>query len=100
MPSIGDMSYGFDQGGLEEYLEQIRSEVLQIAQQDVMDISSIVNVCETEWEGKARENFVVNLAADAQHVADQYGLLYNALQSEIRSLQAAMANKDETLINL
>lgn len=98
MPSIGDMKYGYDSNGLQEYLDNIKSEYLTKAADAVMDYSSIVSSCENEWEGQARDNFVENLKKDAQHVADQYQALYEALCSEFSSLASAMANKDEELI--
>lgn len=100
MPTIGDFEYGYDQEGMNQYLEQIKSTELQNAKDAVEDISSIKTVCENEWEGKARENFVANLEQDAKHVSEQFTALYQILESEINSAQAAMANKDEELIQV
>lgn len=98
MPAISEMEYGYDTAGVEEYLEAIRTEALQHAKEAVEDISSIKTCCENEWEGRARENFVMNLEKDAKHVSEQFDALYNTLVGEIKSLNAAMANKDEELI--
>lgn len=100
MPVLGDMEYGYDQGGMESYLDEIETTALQEAKNAVEDISGIQQVCESEWEGKARENFVTNLQKDALHVSEQFTALYNILRSEVASLQAAMANKDEELIQV
>lgn len=100
MPTIGDFSYGYNTEGVGAYLDAIKSEALQLAKDAVLDISEIKTCCENEWEGKARENFVANLTKDAQHVADQFDTLFRILVSEVASLNAAMANKDETLINV
>lgn len=98
MPSIGDLNYGFDSNGLSDYLDAIKSEYLTKAADAVLNYGSIVSCCENEWEGQARDNFVENLKKDAQHVADQYQALYEALVAEFNSLAAAMANKDQELI--
>lgn len=100
MPSIGDMEYGYSTSGVADYLEAIKSEALNLAKEAVLDITDIRTCCENEWEGRARENFVANLNLDAQHVAEQFEALYNILVSEINSLNAAMANKDESLISV
>ncbi len=100
MPAIGDFSYGYDTAGVEGYLDAINSEAITTAKEAVLDISEIKSCCESEWEGKARENFVTNLTKDSQHVAEQFDALYQILVSEINSLNAAMANKDETLISV
>ena len=100
MPAIGDMSYGYSTAGVADYLEAIKSEALNLAKEAVLDTSEIKTCCENEWEGKARENFVANLETDGRHVAEQFDTLYTILVSEINSVNAAMANKDESLINV
>lgn len=100
MPAISDFEYGFDKGGVEQYLNDIKADYLDKAKEAVLDISGITKVCENEWEGKARDNFITNLQKDAQHVGEQFDALYSVLVSEINSVSAAMANKDEELISV
>lgn len=100
MPTISDFSYGYSTEGVEAYLQAIHTEAIQKAKDAVEDISGIKTCCENEWEGKARENFIANLEQDAKHVSEQFEALYNILVSEINSLNAAMANKDEELIKV
>lgn len=99
MPKIGDMQYGFDTGGLEQYLQSIESEALTHAKDAVDDTNGIKSACENNWEGKARENYLANLEKDKQHVNEQLEVLYNILKNEISSVMAAMRNKDEQLIS-
>ena len=98
MPAIGDFAYGYDQAGLEEYIDTIKTGALQDAKDAVKDTGKIVSACENEWAGKARENFVQNLKQDAAHVSEQFEALFNILVQEVNSAQAAMSNKDEELI--
>lgn len=100
MADIKEFEYGYDQEGLTKYIESIRSTALKKAQEAVLATNKIVSVCENEWEGKARENFVENLKKDAQHVSDQFEALYGILEQEVAQAQAAMANKDEELIQI
>ena len=100
MPAISEMEYGYSQEGLGKYLESIKSEVIDKASNAILDTSAIENVCNSEWEGKAKENFLTNLKKDAQHVSDSLATLYSILVSEVNSVQAAMANKDEELIKV
>lgn len=99
MPKIGDMQYGFDTGGLEQYLNSIESEALKHAMDAVNNTDGIKSACENNWEGKARENYLANLEKDKQHVNEQLEVLYNILKNEISSVMAAMRNKDEELIS-
>lgn len=100
MPTINDLEYGYDAAGMEQYLNEIKAEYLDRAKDAVNDIQDITNVCQNEWEGRARDNFIANLTSDAQHVGEQFDALYVVLVQEINSLQAAMANKDEELIQV
>lgn len=98
MPAIGDLNYGYDAGGMQTYLDAIHADCIEAAKTAVKNTDGIKTVCDEHWEGKAKENFKINLDKDAAHVCDQFDALYNILVSEINSLQAAMANKDEELI--
>ena len=100
MPTIDQFEHGYDSAGVAQYLEDIKTQALDEAKEAVMKIDTLVTACEENWEGKARENFVANLEKDAQHCADQFDALYNVLVGEVNSLNAAMANKDEELINI
>jgi len=61
MPNIDALKYGYDAGGLTSYLEDIKTKSLQNAKTAVENTKGIKGVCEAEWEGHARENFVTNL---------------------------------------
>lgn len=98
MPTISELEYGYDASGMEQYLQEIKAEYLDRAKDAVLNTEGIVRVCQHEWEGRARDNFITNLNSDAQHVGEQFDALYLVLVQEINSLQAAMANKDEELI--
>jgi len=98
MPNIDALKYGYDAGGLTSYLEDIKTKSLQNAKTAVENTKGIKGVCEAEWEGHARENFVTNLDNDAKHVSQQFQTLYEILEAEVNAAQAAMANKDEELI--
>lgn len=100
MPAIGDFEYGYEASGVQAYLDEIHADCIVEAQTAVEDTSSIETILDNEWEGKARDNFKQNLKNDAKHVSEQFDALYTVLTQEINSLQAAMANKDEELIEV
>ena len=41
MPSIGDMQYGFETAGIETYIEEVRANSLEKAQNDADDIKHL-----------------------------------------------------------
>ncbi len=100
MPTIGDLSHGFDINQVEAYIEQLRSIVLTQAAEEVQKIDEITAACEANWEGQARINFLESVKLDAQHVAEQYTTLFSILETEIRNLSAAMQNVDYNMIKI
>ena len=98
MPDIGSFEYGYDREGVNKYIEDIKATALQEASKALQNISAIKNCCDENWRGKAKDNFVSNLEQDSNYVAVQFFKLYSNLVSEIESVNAAMANKDEELV--
>ena len=98
MPTIGELEHGYDTNGVDQYLQEIKAQALEEAKSAVLNTNGLVSCCEQNWEGRARENYLNNLQKDAQHCAEQFDALYEILVSEVNSLNAAMANKDEELI--
>lgn len=99
MADFSSMEYGYNSDNVATYLDAIKNTALQNAKDAILATDNIKTVCDDNWEGKAKENFKSNLDKDAQHVANQLDSLFNILNDEINSVQAAMANKDESLIS-
>ena len=61
MPTIGAMSHGFDEQGIESYLSNLKSIVLTRAAEQIRDITRIENACNENWSGKAKDNYLLLL---------------------------------------
>ena len=92
MPSIGELNYGYDAGGVDAYLEEIKAKVLTEVAAQLEDTSAIESACNENWEGIAKENFLANLKTDVAHVKEQYQVLYNVLNGEIQSVRQTKMN--------
>lgn len=99
MPTLGEFEYGYETGGVDQYLEDIKANLLTEAQTRVNNIGNIRTACEATWEGKAREKFLDNLQKDAKHVGDQFKKLYDALEKEVKQVRGAMSEKDKNMFN-
>lgn len=98
MPAISEMEYGFSEIGIDAYIEELKSIVIeQAANQLIPDISGIESVCNQEWEGIAKEQFLNNLRTTTSHVSEQLISLHGILIAEIDQVRAAMSNRDENL---
>jgi uncharacterized protein YukE len=96
--SMADLQYGSSSTGVEEYLSALKSIAVEQAGQQVLDIQEIINTCDQNWSGQAKENFKANLNNDANHVSEQFSKLYSVLEDEIRAAASAMYQKDRTML--
>ena len=99
MPTIGDLSHGFDKNAVAKYLDELKSYVLTEAVAELHDIGEIRTACEANWEGQARITFLENVQKDADHVGKQFEELYRTLEVEINNLANAMSTFDYNMID-
>lgn len=99
MPTIQEMSHGFDMVGIEDYLEELRAIVLSTAAEQVRDISGIEAACEENWSGTAKDRYLEELRKTANHTAEQFENLYNILVSEVAAIGNSMDSFDKNLFN-
>ncbi len=99
MPTIQEMSHGFDEQGVANYIEELRAVVLEQAAEQIRDISSIEKACNENWEGEAKDRFLEQLYNSSNHTADQFENLYQILVSEIAAIQQSMSDFDQNLFN-
>lgn len=98
MPTIEEMTYGYSTAGVEKYIEEIKTSSLNKAIEALDNTEDLIAAIDNEWLGTAREGYITQLNADKEHVKTQLNTLVSNLESEINSLNAAMANFDEGLI--
>ena len=98
MAAMGDLAYGYNASGVEQYLQDIKANYLEKAKDQLNDINAIQTCCENEWEGSSRDAFLFNLKQDAIHVGQQFDVLYDILVKEVNGVLDAMSEKDATLI--
>ena len=95
---ISDFSQGFDTTGVATYLTEIKSECLDKAAAEVLNTTDLENACDNNWEGQAKEDFKQKLKEAATHLAEQYNILYNNLESEINKIALDMKTFDDNLL--
>ena len=64
----------------------------------ISGVDDIKAVCDANWDGKSKDNFIINLRADAQKFANALQQLQNAFNAEIRNAAADFKSFDENLI--
>ena len=95
---IGNLKYGTSTSGTEEYVDLIRGIVLKDAAELIRNVKAIQSICDDHWEGKAKDNFKLNLQKHADHVADEFSHLFTTLENEVKGTNGVMIKNDENLI--
>lgn len=99
MPTIREMSHGFDTQGIADYLQQVKAVVLTQAAEQIRDTSAIENMCNENWSGQAKDKYIEQLRKTANHTAEQLENLYSILVSEVIAILSSMDNFDRNLFN-
>jgi len=99
MPTIGDMSHGFDVQGVLLYIDELKAIVLTTAAEQIRNTTAIENACNEEWAGKAKDDYIEILRRTANHTAEQLENLYAILVSEISAVMNSMNEFDTNLLN-
>lgn len=97
MPTIREMSHGFDVQGIGDYVQQLKAIVLTQAAEQIRDTSTIETACNSNWSGTAKDKYIEQLRKTATHTADQLENLYTILVSEINAILSSMDSFDRNL---
>lgn len=98
MPSIGDMQYGFETAGIETYIEEVRANSLEKAQNDADDISEIRSALDATWEGASKDAYLAGLVQDIAKFKEALANLYTGFVTEVHNASESMKNFDSNLI--
>lgn len=100
-----DYEYGYNASGANGLIEEVKSIVYAggedsesaagLAKSGVKNISS---VCDTYWDGQAKDKFVANLTKDANQFAEALAALQAAFETEIRNAASDYKAFDDKLI--
>ena len=101
-PSVDEMEYGYDSAKLGDYLDntikaKVFTEMQQVLQTGFNDINT---VCEAEWSGVAKNNFISNLNKDCDQFMAACEALYQNLVNELSAVQGSMKANDAGMIEL
>lgn len=90
--------YGASKQGVENLLEEIKSELITKVATQCRDIDEIKKACEENWHGTSCENFLTNLDKDTKKLEEGLNKLYGALTTEVMAAAKAIFDFDQNLI--
>lgn len=98
--TISEMSTGMSTTGMQEYLDQIKAEILtDISNQLDTAREEIIKVLKTAWVGQSEERFETLLTDAVDDVKTELTAEYNALASRLNELQNNYFNQENALIS-
>lgn len=93
MASLAEFSYGGDSSAVEGLISELVAKVAA-AQEVVTTLTEVETALDSNWAGKAEENFKANLANDASKVSTKVGVLLATLSTEIQNIMSEMQSND------
>ncbi|HIQ64446.1 MAG TPA: hypothetical protein IAC85_01780 [Candidatus Faecenecus gallistercoris] len=98
--SINEMTTGMSVAGMEQYLENIKAEVLtSVTNQLDTARDEIIKSLKTAWVGQSEERFETLLTDAVEDVKTELNAEYNALASRISELENNYFNQENALIS-
>ena len=98
--TIGEMSTGMSSTGMQEYLDQIKAEILtDISNQLDTAREEIIKVLKTAWVGQSEERFETLITTAVENVKTDLNAEYNALEARLNELTNNYYNQENALIS-
>ncbi len=98
--AINEMSTGMSVAGMQDYLENIKAEILtNVTNQLDTARDEITKSVRTAWVGQSEERFETLLTDAVDDVKTELTAEYNALASRLNELQNNYFNQENALIS-
>lgn len=98
--SIGELTTGVSTQGAYEYLAGINTEAIMGAMSAVKNTTNVKNALRAGWQGKAENNFEVNLDKAAELIVEQLEVIRKGIEGTITQLVEDYAIQDSNMITL
>ena len=98
MPTIADLTHGYDATGALQYLEDLKSNVIEKAASEIVDkIENVNQVLDRHWVGMAADGFksgtresALELATALRGIKENLDALFNDMQEEFERNDRSM----------
>ena len=98
--SINEMSTGMSVAGMQDYLENIKAEILtNVTNQFDTARDEITKSVRTAWVGQSEQRFETLLSEAIEDLKVELNAEYNALASRLNELQNNYFNQENALIS-
>ena len=98
--SINEMSIGMSVAGMQDYLENIKAEILtNVTNQLDTARDEITKSVRTAWVGQSEQRFETLLSEAVEDLKVELNAEYNALASRLNELQNNYFNQENALIS-
>lgn len=95
---ISELTIGINSTGMEEYKEQLRTDLLQTSKDKINSVDAIVSAINNGWQGVSRDRFLKQFDDVRQKICDDLDKEYADLENRLTDLQSAYYAADQNLI--
>lgn len=98
--TISEMTTGMSSGGMQQYLENIKAEILTSVTEKLDTARDEINKSlRTAWVGQSEQRFETLLTDAVENLKTELKAEYNALESRLNELQNNYFNQENALIS-
>lgn len=96
---IGDLSIGVSAGGTEEYLANLKTELLtNVSSKIVEDYKAVKDALDRGWQGQSRDKFDMKFEQVKTQLIADLEAEYNDLERRINEITENYLNQDKNMI--
>lgn len=96
---IGDLDIGVSQQGMEQYISELRFELLQTSKEKINSVDTIVNAINNGWQGRSRDIFLEKFSTAREEICADLDKEYQDLENRLTDLQSAYYAADINLMS-
>lgn len=96
---IGDLEIGISQKGMEEYITNLKLELLQTSKDKINAFDEVEQAINNGWQGKSRDIFLEKFKIAREKICEDLEKEYQDLENRLTDLQSAYFEADQNLMS-
>ena len=96
---IDDLTIGVSSEGMENYIEELKADILVKVKDKIQDIDPVVKAINNCWQGKSKENFLKDFSRVTNTICDDLEAEYNDLKNRLDELKSFYYEQDQKMMD-
>ncbi len=95
---IGDLTIGINAQGMQEYKDQLQTELLINTKEKLEDVVGIQTAIDAGWQGEARDHFLEALEKTIKTIEEDLEKEYKDLEARFEELESNYFGQDRKMM--